>query len=154
MGINRYLSKLTRFGKHIYQKPEECHVGRDNCVNLRALCIYFEEILECMKENEEAENYQEFLTEVRETLEVMDSYRGHVIVKCAHHPEIFEAKYDNLPEKIMGIYDFLVKEGMEFDPRDEYDHPYDFREFITVYCVNEEQKEFGGLRYSTGKDFS
>lgn len=167
MGRNYYLNNYG-YEWEIYQ---DCHVGKNDWLDLIAICKSFRETIRNRMDYFKVGigyKYQKYLSQVSKAVQDKETNKDSMLV---HNPE-----FNNLPQMIIEIYDYITKE-YDFcasddadaesynDPRnhvmiehklvarDEYEVEYDFRNHITVHCIDANQKEFGGLRYSTRTGF-
>ena len=145
MGRNYYLNTVVTFGATIKQSrtiKEECHVGRNDWLDIIDICRFFRIILECF---EDVEHYDKYLKRVEKAV---NSKRNNK--NCQR---VFNNEFDNLPQMIVEIYNFFKTQKYPLVAEDEYEQVYNFKDHIQTYCINPNQKEFGGLRYSTNTQF-
>jgi hypothetical protein len=133
----------------------ECHVGKMDQLDLIAICTFFRSELFELKLYQDKRDY---LKMVKRSIKTED--------QISH--------FDDLPNVLMAIYDiinnrsedklFLLTDYQESDIINnsnvfssdvltEYQGTYDFKKHIS-YCTNPNQKECGGLRYSTNTDYT
>lgn len=116
-----------------------CHIGKYNYLDIIDICDFFREALQ-WGNVKDIKGYRSYLKRVKKA-------------EDNNSQLVYNSEFDNLPQMIMEIYDLIVQSGHELPAEDEYNNPYDFRNHILNYCIDSNQKEFGGLRYNTYTDF-
>lgn len=148
MGRNFYLNSTFKFGIYTRTIYRECHVGRNNCLDIIDICRFYREILQIFDEDD-VDTYINYLERVDDAVKAQSSDESSQLV--------FNPEFNNLPQMIVSIYKFILDRGYELVPEDEYDEPYDFEDHILNHCtkVHEDVNEvaFGGLQYSTSTGF-
>jgi hypothetical protein len=143
MGRNYYLnSKFVVNDKYEYVSYRECHIGRNNWLDLIDICKFFLKLLDIFEE--ETEQYRKYLSKL-----------NNAVVSMRENPsskKVYNSRFDNLPDILIEIYHYIINKGYKLSSYDEYDDEYNFEIHIRS-CIDTTQKEFGGLRYSTNTDF-
>ena len=144
MGLNYYLNTILRYHEDDGTIHRDCHVGKRDYLDIIDICRFFISLLERIS-NKEALYHCKYLKRLNKAVKHKDDY--------PNSPLVYNSKFDNLPQTLVNIYEFIINSGCDLVSQVEYGEIYDFKEHILKYCVDNTQKEFGGLRYNTYTNF-